>query len=150
MGDHQLICNTVRPRQNRWNFPDDIFKGIFSNENVWILIKISLKLALKFRVNNITAFVQIMTWLRPGDKPSSEPTMVRLQMHICIYAPLGLHVLTQNILQYCHMDTPSSHSQKMFNDVLGSKWFQKHQLCMINNKIYSVLLFILIRRVSIG
>ena len=37
------IFNTLRPRQNGRHFPDDIFKSIFLNENVWISIKISLK-----------------------------------------------------------------------------------------------------------
>ena len=35
--------NTLRPRQNGRHFPDDIFKCIFLDENVLILIKISLK-----------------------------------------------------------------------------------------------------------
>ena len=35
--------NTFRPRQNGRYFADDIFKYIFLNENVWMLIKISLK-----------------------------------------------------------------------------------------------------------
>ena len=33
--------NTLRPRQNGRHFPNDIFKWIFLNENVWILFKIS-------------------------------------------------------------------------------------------------------------
>ena len=37
------FCNTLGPRQNGQHFPDDIFKAIFLNENVWILIKIALK-----------------------------------------------------------------------------------------------------------
>ena len=48
--------NTLRPRQNGRHFPDDIFKGIFLNENEWISLKISLKFALKVRINNIPAF----------------------------------------------------------------------------------------------
>ena len=39
--------NTLRPRQNSNNFAEDIFKCIFCNENVWILIKISLKFVPK-------------------------------------------------------------------------------------------------------
>ena len=39
---HDCI-NTLRPRQNSRHFPDDIFKCIFLNENVWISIKISPK-----------------------------------------------------------------------------------------------------------
>ena len=37
------IRNTLRQRQDGRHFPDDIFKCIFLNENVWISIKISLK-----------------------------------------------------------------------------------------------------------
>ena len=35
--------NTLRPRQDGHHFPDDIFKCIFLNENLYISIKISLK-----------------------------------------------------------------------------------------------------------
>ena len=37
-GKMLLHINTLRPRQNGRNFPDDIFKWIFLNENVWISI----------------------------------------------------------------------------------------------------------------
>ena len=40
--------------------PDNIFKCIFLNENVWISIKISLKVVPKGLINNIPALVQIM------------------------------------------------------------------------------------------
>ena len=36
--------NTLRPRQNGRHFADDIFICIFVDENVWILVKISLNL----------------------------------------------------------------------------------------------------------
>ena len=36
VSDKQLNVNTLRPRQNGRYFPDDIFKCIFLNENVWI------------------------------------------------------------------------------------------------------------------
>ena len=39
----RLNINTLRPRQNYRHFSDNIFKCIFVNENVWILIKISLR-----------------------------------------------------------------------------------------------------------
>ena len=58
------------------HFPDDIFKGIFLNENIWISINISLKFFLKGPINNIPALVQMMAWRRPGDKPLSEPMLV--------------------------------------------------------------------------
>ena len=68
--------DTLRPRQNGHHFADDIFKCIFLNENIWILIKISLKIVPKALVNKIPALIQIMAWHRSGDKPLSEPVMV--------------------------------------------------------------------------
>ena len=83
---HYLI-NTLRPRQNGCYFPDNISEGIFLKENVWIPIKISLKFVPKSPINNIPALVQIMAWRRPGDKPLSEPMLVRLPTHICVTRP---------------------------------------------------------------
>ena len=40
---HTCHWNTLRPRQNGYNFLDNIFKWIALNENVWIAIRISLK-----------------------------------------------------------------------------------------------------------
>ena len=79
--------NTLRPRQNEQLFADDIFKCIFFNENVIISIKISLKFIPKCSINNIPSLVQIMAWCLPGDKPLSEPMMVRLLTHICVTRP---------------------------------------------------------------
>ena len=83
--------NTLRPRQNGHHFTDDTFKRIFVNENVGVLIEISLKFVPKGPINNIPALVQIMAWVtawrRPGDKPLSEPMMVCLPTHICVTRP---------------------------------------------------------------
>ena len=79
--------NSLRPRQDGRHFPDDIFLCIFSNENVSMSIKISLKFALEGRINNIPALVQITAWRRPGDKSLSEPVMVSLLTHICVAWP---------------------------------------------------------------
>ena len=81
------LFNTLRPRQNGRHFPDDIFKWMFLNENVWISIKISLKFVPKGLINNIPALVQIMAWRPPGDKPLFEPMMVSLPTHICVTRP---------------------------------------------------------------
>ena len=78
---------TLRPRQNGRHFPDDIYKSIFLNENVWFSIKISLKLVSNDPINNMPALVQIMAWRRPGDKPLSEPMLVCLLTHICVTRP---------------------------------------------------------------
>ena len=75
---------TLRPRQYGRHFPDDIFKCIFLNENVWILITISLIFFPRVELNNIPALVQIMAWRRRGDKPLSEPMMVSLPTLICV------------------------------------------------------------------
>ena len=65
----------------------------FFNENVLISAKISLKFVPTDPINNIPALVQIMAWRRPGDKPLSEPMMVRLPMHICVTQPQRANVL---------------------------------------------------------
>ena len=75
---------TLRLRQNRCNFTDNIFKWISLNENVWIWLKISLKFLLNVQINSIPALIPIMAWRRPGDKPLSESMMVRSLTHICV------------------------------------------------------------------
>ena len=82
-----LFLNTLRPRQNGRHFADDLFKGIFLKENMWIPIKFSRQFVPKGPVNNIPALVQIMAWRHPGDKPLSEPMIVSLPTHICVTRP---------------------------------------------------------------
>ena len=79
--------NTLRPRQNGRHFADDTFKRIYLNETFTIAIKISLTFVPKGTINNIPALVQIMAWRRSGDKPLSEPMMVRLLTNICVTRP---------------------------------------------------------------
>ena len=87
------LFNSSPPEQNVSHFADDIFKYIFLNENVWISIKISLKFVPKGPINNIAALVQMMAWRWPGDKPWSEPMMVRLPTHICVSRPQWVKAL---------------------------------------------------------
>ena len=96
-----IICNvnTLRPRQNGCHFTDDSFKCIFLNENVWISNKNSLKFIPKGPIDNIPALVQIIAWCRPGNKPLSEPMVVKLPMHICITRPQWVNELAQTALQ---------------------------------------------------
>ena len=70
------------------DFADDIFKCIFVKENVWFSIKISLKFVPKGPIDDIPVFVQITTWHKPGNKPLSEPVMVRLSTHISRHSAL--------------------------------------------------------------
>ena len=64
--------NTLRPGQDGRHFADDIFKYIFLNENIWIVINISLKFVSKGQSNNI---------------PLSEVMVVSLLTHICVARP---------------------------------------------------------------
>ena len=82
-----LSLNTLRLNTNGRHFPDDIYRWIFLNENVWISIKISLRFVPWRPINNILALVQIMAWHLPGDKALSEPMVVSLLMHICVTRP---------------------------------------------------------------
>ena len=75
--------NTLRLRRNGHHFPDDIFKYISLNGNVWIPIKIS-QFVPEAPITNIPTLVQIMAWHWPGNKPLSEPMMVSLLMYICV------------------------------------------------------------------
>ena len=74
--------NTLRSTQDGRHLPDDIFKCIFLNENVWGSIRFSLTFLSNGPINNIRALVQIMAWRRPGDKLLSEPMMVILLMNL--------------------------------------------------------------------
>ena len=74
-----------------------ILRMAFSNafffcENVWISLRISMKLLPNVRINNIPAFVQIMAWCTPGDKPLSEPMMFSLLTHICVTQPQWVNI----------------------------------------------------------
>ena len=60
--------NTLKPRQDGRRFP-------------------ALKFVPNGPINNIPVLVQIMAWRRAGDKPLSEPMMVRLPTHICVTRP---------------------------------------------------------------
>ena len=81
---HNTTMNTWRLSQNCSHFAADYFKYIFFNENVWIPIQIALKFVSMGSISNIAAWVQIMAWRRPGDKPLSETIMVRLPTHLCV------------------------------------------------------------------
>ena len=69
------LINTLKPRKNGYDFPDDILKWIFLIENAWVSIKVSLKFVPKGTIDNNPVLVQIMAWRRPGDKPLSESMM---------------------------------------------------------------------------
>ena len=51
---------------------NNIFNRIFLNENVWTLIKISLRFVPKGLIDIKPALVQVTAWGRIGDKPLPE------------------------------------------------------------------------------
>ena len=119
VGSDMTVCymfNTLRQKQNGCHFADNIFKCIFSNENEWISLKISLKLVLKGPINNIPALVQIMAWRRPGNKPLSEPMMVSLPMHICTARPQWVNSAPPNA---AYMHQVSNGSDNGFSPIRG-------------------------------
>ena len=81
------------PRQNGRHFPDDTFKYISLNTNVWTLIKISLKFVPEGPINNIPALVQIMAWRWPGDKLLYEPMMVSFLTDVCVIRPQWANIM---------------------------------------------------------
>ena len=89
-----LICvtpppyvNILWPMRNGRQFPDDIFKYIFLNENVRILLKISLMFVPNVPIDYNQTLVQIMAWHRSGDKPSFKPMMISLLGHLQVIRP---------------------------------------------------------------
>ena len=72
----------------------------FLGWNMWISLKIPLKFVPKGPINNIPALVHIMAWCRPGDKPLSEPMMVRLPTHICVTRPQWVNSISTHYKFY--------------------------------------------------
>ena len=121
------MLNTLRPRQNGRHFPDDLFKWIFLNKNVWISINISLEFVPRGPVNNISTLVQVMARRRPGDKPLSEPVMVRVLTHMCgtrlQWVNLNpISILWDNSLLPCpHIDHISYSSRDSLEQLITSQ-----------------------------
>ena len=91
----------VWSKQHCRHFAYHVIKCIFLNENVWIVIEILLMFVPKGSINNIPALVQIMAWRRPGDKPLSEPKMVRLPTHICVTQPQWVNCIIHSHSNKC-------------------------------------------------
>ena len=72
------VVHTSRPIQNGNQFTDNIFYSVSLNENLCILIQISLnmlKFVLKGLTDSIPALVQIKARHQTGNKPVSEAMM---------------------------------------------------------------------------
>ena len=74
--------------ETRWPpFSRRHFRTHFLERKCYNLINDSLKFVPDGPINNFPVLVQIMAWHRPGDKPLSEPMMIRLPTHICVTRP---------------------------------------------------------------
>ena len=119
-----LLTRWGRARQDGRHFADGVFKCIFLNENVWFLLKISLKCVPKDRINSVPALVQIMAWRRAGDKPLSEPMMLRLPTHICVTRPQWVKHVYMKIL--LHESQIICYTYSQCHNVLTRLCFKKH------------------------
>ena len=83
-----LTCMCSNLTHSRRDKMATILQTTVSNAFSWMKMYafrlMSLKFVPKGPIDNITALVQIMAWRRLGDKPLSEPMMVRLLTHICV------------------------------------------------------------------
>ena len=82
--------NSLRPRRNEQHFADDIFNCLFLNENVWIPIKISLKIVPMGPIDNIPSLVQIMAWRR---RSASVSESLHTDVDIAIYTYICMLVI---------------------------------------------------------
>ena len=83
------IVHTWLTHQGR-NIIAAISQTTFSNAFSWMkmhefCLRFHWNLFLRF--NNIPVLIQIMASCWPGDKPLSEPVLVRLSTHICVTRP---------------------------------------------------------------
>ena len=129
-----IVFNSLRPRQNGRHFADDTFGRIFLNENLWTLLKHSLKIVPKVRINNIPALVQIMAWCRTGDKSLSAPMMVSLPTHICVTRPQWVKWFTVNTQQR-HMGCFSWIWNEIYLPYFSLPWFM--QYCVNSTPLYT-------------
>ena len=85
------IFETLRPRQHRRYFDNDICKCFILNENIWILIQISMKFVPSGQTNNIPdnslapTRLQAIIWTNDG----------YLIMYICVTWPQWVRVISR-------------------------------------------------------
>ena len=75
--------STLTSLQNGRHFTDNIFICIFLNENVPILITISLNIVPYGLLDRYVSICSDMAWRLTGDKPLSERMMVHSATNMC-------------------------------------------------------------------
>ena len=87
---------------------------------------VSLKFVPKGPINNIPAFVQIMTWRRPGDKPLCEPMIVYWRK----YASLGLNEVSEDLTAaLCISTNAALITQEFKYPFMNDKQWKRHTFC---------------------
>ena len=95
-------CLSLYIRPEKWHFAGDIRKCIFFNENVYILIKISLQLVPMVPTDKESALIRVMAWCPMGashslseaivsSESSSQTTRFIFLFSGSVYVMLGLH-----------------------------------------------------------
>ena len=129
---HCILRLTVGPRENGRLFADDIFTCIFLKEKVWISINISLKFVPEDQINNIPALGLIMAWRRPGNKPLSEPMMVRSLTHIRVTRPQWVNDVEMTqcypFRRWIVTAYSNNNSEKKISKIFIDAYFEKFQL----------------------
>ena len=142
-GPKLTMFNTLRPRQNGRLFADDTFKRIFLNDNIRISIEISLKFVPKGLIKNIPAMVLIMAWRRRGDKPLSEPMMVRSLTRICVIRPqwVNFYITTRTSTADFHLALCVT-TMASNKELIRPAWEINRSLTSCHNRLLLVCLVI--------
>ena len=77
-----------RGKKNGCNFGDDSFKCVFVNENLCVLLGISLEFVPVVSIDNKPALVLVMAWCHISNKALSETMM---STDIILNAPASLY-----------------------------------------------------------
>ena len=80
-----IEAETKWPPFHRWHFQTHSL--VMKRIEFQLKFHLPGKFVPKGPINNTPALVQIMAWHWPGNKPLSEPNLVRLMMHICVTRP---------------------------------------------------------------
>ena len=113
-----MIFNILRPRKNGCRFPDDIFKCIFLNENVWIAEDFNVP---KIRINNIPVLAQIMAGADQATSHYLNQCWTDSLTHLC--ATRGWWVKTSYWMTLYKMSLKSN--------ITNSLWMRPCQLSSI-------------------
>ena len=148
--------NPLRPRQDGRRFADNVFKCIFLNENIWISLKISLKLFLRFQ---LTIFQHWFRYWLGAVQATSHYLNQWWLVSWHIYASLGLNeiylILTLRLHEHhgsLNQQQPDFVQQLSFNSELGQHWFRQwlvtcsipshylNQCWLVVNRPFAILL----------